>query len=278
MGANAQVRSRLVDPSNHRLVFVAGLHRSGTTPLAKVLAGHPQVSGFSGTPAREDEGQHLQSVYPPARVYGGAGRFARKPAAHLTETSPLVSDDSRERLLQAWRPHWDLSKPVLVEKSPPNLVMTRFLQALYPEASMVVVIRHPVVVSLSTKKWTRGTSLHNLMRHWFRAHELFRADAPSLSRLHVLRYEDLVDNPEETLAGVAEFLGLDGPIPAGGIQGHRSSSYEKTWSAMSDGPPWSRFARRRIEKEFASAAEQWGYRLDDLHATAALPDFSAQVL
>jgi hypothetical protein len=266
-----------VEPANHRLVFVAGLHRSGTTPLAKVLADHPQVSGFSGTPAREDEGQHLQSVYPPAKVYGGAGRFARKPAAHLTETSPLVNDESRERLLQAWRPHWDLTKPVLVEKSPPNLVMTRFLQALYPEASMVVVIRHPVVVSLSTKKWTRGTSLHSLMEHWFHAHELFRADAPAITRLHVLRYEDLVNSPEQTLAGVADFLGLDSPIPSGGVQGHRSTSYEQAWSAMADGAAWSRFTRRRIEKDFTARAEEWGYRLDDLHAIGAMPDFAARI-
>ena len=61
---------------DHRLVVVGGLHRSGTTPLARTLATHPQVSGFSGTGAREDEGQHLQTVYPRVRDYGGAGHFA----------------------------------------------------------------------------------------------------------------------------------------------------------------------------------------------------------
>jgi hypothetical protein len=28
----------------HRFVFLAGLHRSGTTLLARLLAAHPQVS------------------------------------------------------------------------------------------------------------------------------------------------------------------------------------------------------------------------------------------
>ena len=42
--------------SDHRIVFVGGLHRSGTTALARCLAAHPLVSGFSGTAAREDGG------------------------------------------------------------------------------------------------------------------------------------------------------------------------------------------------------------------------------
>ena len=53
------------------------------------------------------EGQHLQTVYPRVRDYGGAGHFAFHPAAHLTERSPLVRPDAAERLLAAWRPHWD---------------------------------------------------------------------------------------------------------------------------------------------------------------------------
>ena len=42
-----------------RLVFIGGLHRSGTTPLADALAQHPDISGLSGTGAPHDEGQHL---------------------------------------------------------------------------------------------------------------------------------------------------------------------------------------------------------------------------
>ena len=119
--------------SDHRFVFVTGLHRSGTSLLARCIAQHPQVSGFSGTGVPEDEGQLLQSVYPPGHLDGGPGRFGFAQRQHLTEHSPQATPESRERLWQEWSPHWDLERPVLLEKSPPHLTKTRFLQALFPE-------------------------------------------------------------------------------------------------------------------------------------------------
>lgn len=256
----------------HKLVFIGGLHRSGTTPLARCLATHPQVSGFAGTGAREDEGQHLQSVYPAAREFGGPGRFAFDPAAHLTEASPMAGDTARAALLGAWMPHWDTDKPVLVEKSPPNLVMTRFLQATFPEARFVIVVRHPVVVTLSTRKWARRMPLTKLAEHWFRAHDVFGEDAPQLRRLHVVKYEDLVGKPEPTLAAVADFLELDGPIPTGTLESGRSSTYEKTWREWSRSRrPGRRLAHRRLCKRFGERAAHYGYDMRDLAVSGPFP-------
>lgn len=257
---------------DHRLVFVGGLHRSGTTPLARTLAAHPQVSGFTGTGAREDEGQHLQTVYPRVRDYGGAGQFAFTPAAHLTEDSPLVTPDAGQRLLDAWRPHWDLSRPVLVEKSPPNLLMTRFLQALFPDAYFVMVVRHPVVVTLSTRKWARKMRLRRLAEHWFTAHDLFTADASAVRNLRVVKYEDLVGRPVETLAGIGEFLGLDGPIPPDTLQGHRSSRYETQWAAWSTArAPLPYLHYHRLVRAYEDRARGYGYSMRDLSVLDPFP-------
>ncbi len=253
------------EPDPSRLVFVAGLHRSGTTALAKVLAEHPDVSGFAGTTAKEDEGQHLQDVYPPARAYGGAGRFAYDRRAHLTETSPIVTPENASRLLTSWAPHWDLDRRLLLEKSPPNLLMTRMLQGLFPGARFVVIVRHPVVVALSTHKWVRRRRLSVPFGHWFTAHDLFEADATHLDHVHVVKYEALLAQPRDQLEAIGTFLGLHGEIPGDGLEGGRSSRYAERWQALAhDKVPWRRLERAALVRRFADRAAHFGYDLEDL--------------
>src|SRR5262249_25628421 len=97
-----------------RLVFIGGLHASGTSLLHRLFCLHPSVSGFSDTGVPENEGQHVQNLYPTAAAYGGPGRFAFSEAAHLTEYDRSLIETCRTGLWKCWAPHWDLSKSVLV--------------------------------------------------------------------------------------------------------------------------------------------------------------------
>ncbi len=252
----------MVDPASHRLVFIGGLHRSGTTLLGRCLAEHPFVSGFSDTGVPADEGQHLQSVYPPARTYGGPGKFGFAAEAHLTESSQLVSPENAARLLEEWAPHWDLDRPVLVEKSPPNLIRTRFLQALYPESSFIVVTRHPIAVSLATQKWSK-TSLSSLLEHWVVSHRTFAGDRPHLSRIQVIRYEDLVANPQACLDSVSTFLGLETHPLTLEIRADGNDAYFDRWHELGRGPV-GRTRLGRLRRRFESEVKPFGYSLHDL--------------
>jgi hypothetical protein len=90
-----------------KFVFFAGLHRSGTTIISRCLREHLQTSGFKNTGVPSDEKQFLQSVYPPARRFGGPGRFGFNSKMHLTENSPLVTDENRQKLFSEWAIYWN---------------------------------------------------------------------------------------------------------------------------------------------------------------------------
>ena len=257
---------------DHDLVFVGGLHRSGTTLLADLIARHPEGSGLRDTGVVEDEGQHLQDVYPVSRVYGGPGRFARDPFAHLTESSPLATPDNARRILDSWVPYWDLERRVLVEKTPANLIMGRFLQAMYPQSRFLFIVRHPVVVSLATRKWRRRTPFDRLLEHWFVAHDTMRDDLPHLSRVHVLKYEDLVARPDDTLADVARFLQLSSPLDASAIDVAPSRRYATTWheEQTSSSARVRRRSHRCIER-YGERAHAFGYDMVDLDVVDPLP-------
>jgi len=247
---------RAVD--DHRFVFLAGLHRSGTTLLARLLAAHPEVSGFSGTDVPADEGQHLQTVYPAAKIWGGPGRFGFAPEAHFTEAQ--ASEEKARQLLEEWSPHWDLARSVLLEKSPPNLLKTRFLQALFPGTSFVVVLRHPIAVSLATAKWRRTRRFGRMLEHWLRCHEIFATDKPQLERVHVIRYEELVHEPEPVLRGVFEFLQLDPIPPSEPVEAGADERYFAQWQALKRSPAMRAYLDLSALR-FERRARRWGYSL-----------------
>jgi hypothetical protein len=251
-----------------RLVFIGGLHRSGTSLVQRCLAAHPDVSGFAGTGVSEDEGQHLQTVYPPDHRLGGAGLFAFRRDAHLTERSPLATPANRDRLLAQWGRHWRPGAAVGVEKSPPNLIRARFLQALFPEAVFVMVVRHPAAVACATQKGRRVVLSRNaLVRHWVACHTTLADDAPRLSNLCIVRYERLVADPDATLAPVFAAVGVTPVEVTGLVRPGIDEHYFRRWRAERN--PLRRWDRDRAIAHWEAAVNGFGYSLVDLCRTSA---------
>ena len=88
----------------------------------------------------EDEGQYLQSVYPPNREVGGKGAFCLDDRAFLTEQSSLVIQ-ARKKLM--WDNHFmkiqtaSLLLTTFLICCPDTLVMADDAEASHPEYSVV---------------------------------------------------------------------------------------------------------------------------------------------
>lgn len=261
---------------DHHFVFVCGLHRSGTSVLFRSLRDHPDISGFDNTGSFEDEGMHLQSVYLPSGAYGGAGAFGFHREAHLTENSPLVTAENQQKLFEEWSPYWDLTKKYLLEKSPPNLIRTRFLQAIFPESSFIVMMRHPLAVSYATRAWYRHyrinwRSLSRILEHWLVCHEIFMEDRKYLrNQPLVIKYEHFVAEPQRWVARVHEMLGLE-PRPAQQkILSHVNAKYFNKWNNDRSGT-FSKITARSIIRRYEERCRAFGYSLAD-------PGYDSEVL
>lgn len=246
----------------NKIVFICGLHRSGTSLLYKLLKRHSQTSGFENTGVPEDEGQHLQSVFKPAKDFGGPGRFGFNQRSFLDETSPLFSAENGQKLWAEWSQYWDLASPVLLEKSPPNLVRTRFLQGLFPSSYFIVLLRHPIAVSYATQKWSRAP-VGSLIKHWLVCHERFTHDAPFLNRVITIKYEDLVSQPTETLGSLFDFLGIQNERIDLDIRSGINHKYFKRWQEAPGGK-WREYYLKRVKAKYEDRVEKFGYSLENL--------------
>jgi len=244
------------DKTNYKYVFVCGLQRSGTSMLGRNIARLESCTGFKNTGVLQDEGQYLQDVYPPDRAYGGTGRFGFDPRAHLTETSPLLTPENIAKLRESWHSHWQKDKSICLEKTPGNLIMTRFLQAAFPDAYFIIIRRHPVAVSMATQRWkVTLTPLHSLFEHWLRCYGIFNEDKKYLKRVYELKYEDYIQNPDEYHKEIARFIGTRVP----------EAPREDTFRSVTQWPPTNlRVPERTMEEASRAYNEKYFDRWSNL--------------
>lgn len=250
---------------SHKFIFIGGLHRSGTSLIHELLSSHPEISGFSNTGVPENEGQHLQTVFKPAIAYGGPGHFCLNKNSFMEGTDPLATLYNAEKLFNEWKTHWDMQKDYLIEKSPPNLVRTRFLQALFPKSHYIIVLRHPIAIAYATKKWRKRTSIANLINNALSCFEQFSKDMPYLKNVHVIHYENFIKQPQESLDKITTWLGLEGikvnQVVHSDINKKYFDLYKKEINSLFQNP----FSNlKQIPKHYEKRLNKFGYSAIEL--------------
>ncbi len=247
---------------NHKFIFIGGLHRSGTWLQTHCMEEHSQISRLARLDEKKGirklEGQFLQTVYPDDSYYDGVGHLGFYPEIHLTEESPIVTDGNRGKLFEEWGRYWDLSKPYLLEKTPANLLRSRFLQAMFPSTYFMFVIRHPVAVALAEQKWS-GTSLMSLIEHWLICYETLREDVRHLNNYIVVRYEDFIKDPSGSIERGYTFLGLDSEPYDQEVDPKGNDKYFKIWERACRSKKNTKTLSYRIIRNLMPYAVRYGY-------------------
>jgi len=188
-----------------RIIFICGLHRSGTSLLEQHLSANYEACRLRAR-VPENEGQFLQDVYAMERPYGGPGHFAfYEQTTGRALTDPALAASHRARLLQVWSPWLDGDGDVLIEKSPPNLVRIAYLRSVFPQARFIIWTRDPRAVTLATRKWT-STAIPLLMMHWNVAY--MKAMDVLADDCIIASYERFCAAPQVEMRRLAEFCGL----------------------------------------------------------------------
>jgi hypothetical protein len=207
--------------------LILGFPRSGTSLLARLLDGHPQISAPPETGLFSAAGRFLseQSAVegPPIGVLTGLA-FAGLAAEEVM--APL-----REMIFAFHRRIAD-GKPIWCEKTGTDIFHIETLEPLVADhMRFICLIRHPLDVIASNLELmatmgaqlpelfalTRGINspVEGLARAWLERNEALDAFVSRHEeRCLVLRYEDLLERPAEEFGRLLAFMNLEGEAEA----------------------------------------------------------------
>jgi hypothetical protein len=259
-------------------IFMVGSPRSGTTVLGNILGHHEDLLHLSEalpiwyrvTPDFSEFDFHWEGDQLYGRIY--------MDERDVTAEAQAALEEDFGRMLRL------SGKPRLFEKMPLNLFRVRWLNALWPDARFVQVVRDPFSTTASkTQCWPSiderqhpGVAIRKRMyarlrpglvdlldsvqttyewyllewRYYTEEGERLAAALPG--RYHAIRLEDAQRQPESVLAAVCDFAGL-----------RFTNRLRRAYRVMLDRRV--RLARpqidvRRCRELLGASADRWGYR------------------
>lgn len=236
-----------------RPVFVTGLPRSGTTLVEQIIAAH------SGARAGGEMGHALSRA---VAHFGPAARMT--PLAQIPEAALARFGADYARLV---RRDTGAEPGVVTDKSIQTHLVYGLIARALPEARLIVVHRDPrdIALSIYRNHFALGThryacDLPAIARTIKRFREAIAWWRPRLGeRLHEIRYEDLVSDPEPQARALIAAAGLDWEDAC--LDFHKARGTVKTLSLAQVRQPihaGRREAWRKYEADMAPFIAAWG--------------------
>ena len=187
-------------------VFIMGFPRSGTTLIDTMLRGHPQVE------IAEESDAAAAMVN---RLSGAADDDLPALGTLSEDAIESAGTDYLERLAGQVRP--SATTTTIIDRFALNMIYTGEILRVFPDARLILMLRHPADCTLSAylrtfTETSANASFHTLEEAAFlydAAFGLWRQFTEVLTpRILEVRYENLVKNAEQTCRAVLEFVGL----------------------------------------------------------------------
>jgi hypothetical protein len=204
--------------------FFVGCARSGTTLLRSFFTAHPQM-------AIPDEAHYVMQMLTKRDRYERKDGFATEvflrdllghklfpfwvlPRETVVESfrsePPASYADAVRRVFLLYAKQG--GKPRYADKSPRNVLNLPPLAETFPEALFIHIIRdgRDVALSLLEMPWARPENVIQAARYWRRRVQRGRMAGRALGRARYLevRYEALLENPEEIVRSICQFIDL----------------------------------------------------------------------
>ena len=246
-------------------IFIVGMPRSGTTLIESILASHPQVHGAGELDdillIRQDIDRNSGTgrPYPFCLDSISVETLNRYADKHLENLGSRATDIAR-----------------VTDKMPQNFVLLGLIDLLFPGARVIHCMRHPLDTCLSIyfqpfiQHHNYADNLTNLGLY-YREYLRLMAHWRTVLRIPLLdlRYEDLVEDPEEKIRLLLDFCEL--PWDERCLRYHESGRFANTLSYNQVRQPIYKksVARwRRYEKHLGPLIEALGDACDPLRGAA----------
>lgn len=194
-------------PRDKTWVFLVGCYNSGTTLLAELLGQHPSVS------ALPTEGHFITDQFVKDYEIGLPRMWVDREDIFRMDEADKGPDPTR--LKKEWGMRLDLSKPILLEKSPPNTAKMRWLQKNFDNAHFIGIVRNGYAVAegicrkAEPHHLKEGWPIEKSAWQWKRSNQVLQEDSGHLDRYLGITYEDLARDTTATLKTITDFIGID---------------------------------------------------------------------
>jgi tetratricopeptide (TPR) repeat protein len=212
-------------------IFIVGFPRSGTTLLEQTLTAHPRISAGDELPIIHE----LTNLMP---------RMLDSPLAYPEALAELWMGDHRDDL-DRLRDHYlhkaeqlgavEPGAAWFTDKMPLNETHLGLIALLFPQSPILHLIRHPLDVVLSTfsNLLTHGHycayALETTAQHYALTMDLVEHYRTEVSMRYLpVRYEDIVDDQEDSVRRVLDFVGEE--FDARCLAFHENTRYARTAS------------------------------------------------